>query len=167
MELKEYNEISEALDKAEEDVTPFTVVSNGEVNIVGDANKTELNKHDYTIKFRIYKDGKYEWVTKEFKDVFITPRNDLKVSRMLTQLLPFFKKPENGEIKEYTREEKLEIISKDETMDAMYDAVAAVLNIPENLKNFMVPESVIHAATKIISDFPEMVNEADTFFGKS
>lgn len=167
MELKEYNEISEALDKAEEDTTPFMVVTDQDLNVVGDANKTEINKHDYKVAFRIYKDGKYEWVEKEFKDVYITPRNDVKVSRMLTQLMPYFKKIEDGKTKKYEKEEILDILTQDTILDAMYDTVAAVLSIPDNLKDLMAPESVIQAAAQIIKDYPEAVNEADTFFGKS
>lgn len=167
MELKEYDEISNALDKAEESTTPFVVVSNGEINVVGDANKTELNKHDYTIYFRLFNDGKYDWVKKEFKDVFIPPRLDVKVNRMLVQLMPYFKKAKDGRVEKFTREESLEIASQDALMDAMYDTVAAVLNIPDNLKNYMATESVIQAVGQILRDFPEAINEADTFFGKS
>ena len=167
MELKEYNEISEALDKAEEDTTPFMVVTDQDLNVVGDANKTEINKHDYIVNFRVFKAGKYEWVEKEFKDVYITPRNDVKVSRMLTQLMPFFKKTEDGKVKKFTNEEILDILTQDALLDTMYDTVAAILNIPDSLKDYMAPESVIQAVTQIIKDYPEAVNEADTFFGKS
>lgn len=165
MKIEDYMKVDDALDKAQDSDTPFAVVSNGEINVVGDANKTEINKHDYVIFFRIYKDGKYEWVKQEFKDVYITPRNDLKVSRMVTQLLPFFRKEEDGKTKKFNNEEILAIIERDEILDAMYDTVASVLNIPDNLKDFMSTDSVVAAATQIMLDFPEAVNEADTFFG--
>lgn len=164
MNIEDYMKVDEAIDKAEESDTPFVVVANDEVNVVGDANKTEINKHDYVINFRIFKDGKYEWVKQEFKDVYITPRNDLKVSKMLTQLLPYLRKEEDGETKKYSRDEVLNILERDELLDAMYDAVAAVLNIPANLKPYMATDSVIAAATQIIRDFPEAINEAQTFF---
>lgn len=165
MNIEDYMKVDEAIDKAEESDTPFVVVANNEVNVVGDANKTEINKHDYVINFRIFKNGKYEWVKQEFKDVYITPRNDLKVSRMLTQLLPYFRKDEDGEIVKHDKDEVLSILEQDTLLDSLYDTVAAVLNIPANLKPFMATDSVIAAATQIIRDFPETVNEADTFFG--
>lgn len=165
MNIEDYMKVDDALDKAQDSDTPFLVVANDELNVVGDANKTEINKHDYVVFFRIFKDGKYEWVKQEFKDVYITPRNDLKVSRMVTQLLPFFRKEEDGKTKKFDNEEILAIIERDEVLDAMYDTVAAVLNIPDNLKPFMSTDSVVAAATQIMLDFPEAVNEADTFFG--
>ncbi len=167
MELKEYNEISEAMESAENDTTPFTIVANGEVNVVGDANKTELNKHDYTITFRFFKDGKYQRVKQEFKDVYITPRNDVKVNRMLVQMFPYFKKVDGEEIKKYSTTETLDILANDSLMDSMYDTVAAVLSIPNNLKELMEPDDVIRAARQIMKDYPEAVNEADAFFDKS
>lgn len=165
MNIEDYMKVDDALDKAQDSDTPFAVVANGEVNVVGDANKTEVNKHDYVINFRIFKDGKYEWVKQEFKDIYITPRNDLKVSKMLTELLPYFRKDENGEVKKYERHEVLSILEQDTLLDTLYDTVAAVLGIPANLKPYMATDSVISAAVQIIRDFPETVNEADTFFG--
>ena len=125
MELKEYNEISEALDKAEEDTTPFMVVTDQDLNVVGDANKTELNKHDYKIAFRIFKDGKYEWIDKEFKDVYITPRNDVKVSRMLTQLMPYFKKIEDGVVGGYKKIETGVVDGFDKVSDKFVETLFA------------------------------------------
>ena len=165
MNIEDYMKVDEAIDKADESDTPFAVVANGEVNVVGDANKTEVNKHDYVINFRIYKNGKYEWVKQEFKDVYITPRNDLKVGRMLTQMLPYFRKEEDGQSDKFSKDEILAIIEQDAILDIMYDTVASVLGVPNNLKDFMSTDSVIAAVTQIILDFPEAVNEADTFFG--
>lgn len=164
MNIEDYMKVDDAIDKAEESDTPFVVLANDEVNVVGNANKTEINKHDYLINFRIFKNGKYEWVKQEFKDVYITPRNDLKVSRMITQMLPYFRKQLDGETTKFDKEEVIAIIEKDELLDLMYDTVAAVLNVPANLKDFMSPESVVAAVTQIILDFPETVNEANTFF---
>lgn len=171
MELKEYNEISEALDKAEDDNAPFAVIANDEINVVGDANKTELNKHDYMITFRLpqkQEDGsyKYAWQTKEYKDVFITPRNDAKVVRLITALLPYFRKMKEDKKEKFTEEEAVKIVTNfdDELMDLMIQTVSAVLKIPAELAEYITRDSLLGAATQIILDYPETVNEADTFF---
>lgn len=170
MNIEEYKSIDEAFDKAQEDTTPFAVVSGDEVFVAGDANKTEINTHDYTMKFRVptREDGKvvYKHLTKEFKDVYITPRMDVKVNRMMVQLMPYFKKVDGNEVGKYTLDEAKEIVNEfsDEIMDIMYDTVACVLSIPKDLKEYMLPTSVMEAVAKIIREYPETVNEADTFF---
>lgn len=172
MELKEYQSIDEALDTAQESTTPFAVVNGeGELFVAGDANKTELNTHDYTITFRVpvQENGKtaYKRLTKEYKDVYITPRMDVQVNKMMVQLMPYFKKPlENGEIGKYDLDEAKQIVNEfsDELMDTLYDTVACVLRIPQDLKEYMLPTSVMESIAKIIREYPETVNEADTFF---
>ncbi len=170
--IDDYRAIDNALDAAEESVTPFAVVTNDEIAVVGDANKTEINAHDYTMKFRVpekKEDGSvgYKWITKEFKDVYITPRNDIKVNRMLMKLLPYYRKNEDGELHKYTAEEAMDIVDSfsDDLLDALYDTVACVLGIDKALAPYMDMASVLKAATQIIRDYPETVNEADTFFG--
>lgn len=171
MNIEEYKSIDEALDAAQEDTTPFAVVSNDEVIVAGDANKTEINTHDYTMKFRVptREDGKivYKHLTKEFKDVYITPRMDVQVNKLMVQLMPYFKKvQEDGSVGKYTLEEAKEIVNdfSDDIMDLMYDTVACVLKIPADLKEYMLPTTVMDAVAKIIREYPETVNEADTFF---
>lgn len=170
MNIEEYKSIDEAFDKAQEDTTPFVVVNNGEVNVVGDANKTEINSHDYTVRFRIpvQENGKtkYKWLTKEYKDVYITPRMDTKITRAAIAILPFMRKDEDGKFIKYTQDEMYEILDKfdDQVMDAMYDLVACVLRIDRNIKDFMDPKDVMSVGTRILLEFPEMVNEAETFF---
>lgn len=172
MNIDDYKGIDEAIDKAEESVTPFAVVANDEVNVVGDANKTEINSHDYTMRFRVpskKEDGSvgYKWIEKEFKDVYITPRNDIKVNRMLVKLLPYYRKNVDGNIEKYTTEEAMEIVNdfSDELLDVLYDTVACVLGINKELAPYMDMACVLEAARQIILDYPETINEADTFFG--
>lgn len=162
----EYKTIDEALDSAQESVVPFPVSTEEELSVVGDANKTELNKHDFTIEFLIPQQGKYTSYTKEFKDVYITPRQNVSIVKAVTTLLPFFRKTNKGEVTEYTEAEKREIASKfDQSVyDAMYDMVSVVLKIDSELADYMTPKSVLDATVKILLSYPEMVNEADTFF---
>lgn len=171
MNIEEYKSVDAALDKAEESTTPFTIVKGDEVAVVGDANKTEINKHDYAITFRLpqkQEDGsyKYAWTTKEYKNVFITPRNDAKVVRLITSLMPYFRQMKDGEKKKYTEEEAVKILNDfdDKLMDLMVDTVSAVVKIPPELAEYITKDSLIAAATQIILDYPETVNEGDAFF---
>lgn len=161
MNIEEYKAVDEAIDKAEEDTTPFLVVNGDELNVVGDANKTKVNTHDYKILFRVVKDGKYEWSEQEFKNVYITPRNDIRVSRMLTQMMPYFRKEDGTK---FTQEEAKQILENDSLLDIIYDTVAAVLGIPEKLADYMEPASVLRACVQIMKDMPNAVNEANTSF---
>ena len=167
MTEREYREIDEAINQAQDSVVPFPVATDDELAVVGDANKTELNIHDFKITFCIPQNGKYVNHDKEFKNVYITPRQNPSVIKAMNTLLPYFKKPtKDGTVVEYTKAEKLEIIgSFDQAVyDAMYDVVATVLRIDNELKDYMTPATVMDAAAKIFRQYPEMVNEADTFF---
>lgn len=169
--MNEYKEIENALNKAEESVVPFPIVDGETVAVVGDANQTQKNAHDFEIKFRIPQktdDGiKYITKTVEYKDVFITPRQNQNILKAITAVLPYFKKPlVDGNIADYTDEEKKAIFEsfEDELYGEMYNVVGAVLKIDPDLRDYMLPTSVFNAFANIIYQYPEMVNEADTFF---
>ena len=173
MTEQEYTTIEEAFKKAEEDTTPFVVISGNKEDVVvaGDANKTEINKHDFEMKFRVpqEKNGivSYKIITKEFKGVYITPRQDTKIVKMLVKLIPYFKKIEKtGDVTELSAEEKRAIFESldDEVYDAMYDVTASVLGIDKQLRDYMMPGQVLKAVAQIIEQYPEVINEADTFF---
>lgn len=170
----DYEKMKEGIEAAQTDTTPF-VIPDEEITVVGDANKTEVNCHDFEITFRIpqeMEDGSVKQVakTREYKGVYITPRMDSQVVKMLTAVMPYFKKPnEDGTITPYTREEEREILSKftGEIMDIMYETVGVVLKIDPVVREYMLEESVIKAALNIIIQYPETINEAETFFGSS
>ena len=167
-----YEEIKEGLEAAQSDTTPF-LIPDEELAVVGDANKTEINCHDFEITFRLpqkQEDGSIKQVTatKEYKDVYITPRMDSVVIKRLTGLMPYYKKPNSdGSVTEYTEEESLKIAERfdDEVVDILYETVGTVLKIDKSLREYMTLPTVLQAAAKIIRQFPEIVNEADTFFG--
>lgn len=172
MEFSDYEKIGDAIEKAEESVVPFPVVNGEELIVVGDANATEINKHDFKMRFRVpakKEDGTFEyiWREKEYKDVFIKPRQDARIARMISELMPFYKKiREDGGMESMTREEKMVVFEQldDEFLDRLYDVTAAVLGIDAELKEYMHPLDVIRAAAQIIELYPETVNEAHTFF---
>ena len=171
MTRAEFELIEGGLQEAEKDDTPFLVPAEDELVVVGDANKTEINSHDFEISFRLppeEKGGSYRVVKKKFEDVYITPRQDTKVLKALTELMQYFKavKP-SGDVNNLTPEEKLAVVEQlgDEAYDIMYDLTAFVLKIDPALKDYMTPTTVLQATLQIIKSFPEAVNEADAFFG--
>lgn len=162
-----YERIDEGIEKASQSVIPFQVTQDDELAVVGDANKTEINKHDFTITFKIPTDSGYVTRNKEFKGVFLKPRHESKVVKVVTELLPFFRKVNtDGSISTYTDEEKARIVNEfsDSLYDHMYRLVEAVLGIDEDIGDYMTQASVLQAAAQIIEMYPEMVNESDTFF---
>lgn len=166
MEQMTFDSLVEAYDQAETKVVPYVVVDK-ELAVAGDANETEKKSHDYKITFRVPKDGAYVHKTVEYKDVFITPRMDTKVVKALTAIIPYLRKVKTGgTVEKYTDEEKVKIFESlgDDFYDAIYELVGTVLKIDKDLIDYMTPQSVMDAATQIILDYPETVNEADTFF---
>lgn len=173
--LEQYNEIADAFDKAEESTIPFPVVNGDGLAVVGDANETQIIKRDFTIRFTVpqeQEDGsvKYSAVNKEYKHVFIKPRQRAKVVQHIVGLRPFYDKvTADGGVEKMTHEEKIGVLANmdDEILGHMYDLTALVLDIDKDLKDYMEPVSVIQATTAIIATYTDMVNEADVFFGRS
>lgn len=172
--MDKYLEFKEGIEAAETDTTPF-IIPDEELTVVGDANKTQLNCHDFSITFRIpqkMEDGSIKQIKKtvDYNDVYITPRMDTQVVKLLTKFMTYYHKPtENGDVVPYTIEEIDQIRkSYDEDMlDVMYETVGVVLKIKPELRECMLRQSVEDAAVKILGQYPELVNEADTFFGSS
>lgn len=170
MTENEYREIDEAIDKAQDSVVPFPVQTEDELSVVGDANQTEINKHDFTIRFILLKDGKYVKVTQEYKNVFVNPRHAPSVNKAMTNLMPYFRKIKgDGAVINYTDAEKVQIAREmeqnQELYDIMRDLVATVLDIEPRFKDGMVSEDVMQSTLKILQQWPDMVNASETFFG--
>lgn len=178
---EELSKINESIRKAGEDTTPYPVVLDGKVRVVGDANRTEVKSRDYTIKFRFPKAyeqyfegevsaiiGDYIIVETEYKDVHISPRSDMKILAAISKIFPFVKKlGEDGSIEDMTDDELIDMCLKmpDEIEDAMYILTASILGVDEDIRDWMLATSVFHFVARFIEDFPEVVNEADAFFG--
>lgn len=173
MTEEQYTAILSALNKAQESTRPFTVVTNDTLAVVGDANDTKVNKYTYEIDFthpEYDDDGNItgeKRETKTYKNVYIKPRQQSRITKIIVTLLPFFRKTdEEGNITQYTPYELATIFSTlDESIyDIMYDLVAYVLGIPEEEKDYMELASVVKATLRFFLDFPEAVNEAESFF---
>lgn len=172
--------IGEKLKKTNEDTTPFAVVKEEKISVIGDANKTQVKSNDYEIKFRIPKDGleqipagarevgPYYVFTIKYENVTITPRNDLRIVDAIMKIVPFFNKlKEDGSMESLTNEEILSVYvgAGEEVHLAVYNLVATFLGIDDMMGEYMLPFSVISALNRIIDTHPEIFNEADVFFG--
>lgn len=177
---EDFAAIGEKLKRTNEDNTPFPVVKDNEISVIGDPNKTEVKKNDYEIKFRMPKsmftekpDGAQEIgslyvLTVKYKDISITPRNDLKIVEAIMRIQPFFNKlKEDGGIETYTKEElfSLYAYAGDDVHIAMYNLVATFLGIDDKSGEYMLPMSVLDTINTIMDTHPEIFNEADVFFG--
>lgn len=172
--LKGYEEIKQGIDDATQSDTPFLISKDDKLSVVGDANKTEINSHDFKIVFKLPEgttDGQKVngGVLKEieYKDVFVAPRRATKVTSAICKLMPYFRKvAENGDVEEYTPDEVINLIAEwdDEMIDTMYYVVATFLEVDDRLVDYMQPSSVLKALTQIVHNYPEVMNESDVFF---
>lgn len=166
--MESYERIDEGIEKAASSVIPFQVTQDNELAVVGDANATELNKHDFKITFKLPDENGYKEYTKEFKGVYLKPRHETRLVKLVTALLPYYRKVtgDGGVVRyEPAEQEQIKQAFSEEIYDLMYDMVATVLGIDEDLKDYMLQKSVVEATVQIIEMFPELVNESDTFFG--
>ena len=170
MTKEEYDKIKAAIEGAQDSVVPFPVVDD-ELVVVGDANETQINKHDFKMRFKvpIEENGKRKIVKKEveYKDVYLTPRQEPKVATAIADIFPYFKKIKgDGTLGEFTEEEVYQLLDsfEQEIFDKMYALVGNFLRIDKSLWDFMYAPDVFETALKIFYEYKEAVNEADTFF---
>lgn len=176
MTEQEYLRIERGMLAAEQSTTPFPIPGEDEIAVVGDPNETKTNKQDFVVTFRLpYKDertGKilFKWQDIEYHDVFISAGADGKIVKALATIWPFWKKVhDDGGTGRYTHEEKIKLITEmpDEIDERIRSVVVLVLGINEKLREHMTMESAYAAFSQIIEQFPEVVNETDTFFHSS
>lgn len=170
--------IRDAMKKAEESETPFPILKDGELAVVGDVNDLGPHKHDYTVAFRFPKSagtegkevGDYVITEVEFKDKFISGKSDFAVMRELVTLIPYFKNlNEDGTVTDRTEEELAQVVKElnDGIVDSIYRTIGAVLGIDNDMLERIPAHSAIQTITEIISNNSSAFNEADIFFGSS
>jgi len=174
---EQFLEMKRRFDAAEDDTTPFAVVDDDEIKVVGDVNKTEIKRADYVIQFGypntpetkeklsdekiIGETENYIGVERTYKDAWISPRRFTDVQATLVQLYKFFNVvTEDGTIRDLNPDEALMALREmnGEMIDAMCAVVASVLNIPPQEADYILLPSAISASLKIAEDFPEVVN---------
>lgn len=129
--------------------------------------------------------GKYVQYSRTYTDVTITPRKNTEVLEHLLSVVPYFTELEDAmsDFKEAmekaeTKEQKSEVYRvynikvlhvyntmSDDVTIALYNFVATLCGISDEEAAHMVASSVMTAASTIITEFPEVFNEAETLFG--
>ena len=156
-----------------------------DVNITFRFNKAEFEELGFPKDMETEIIGNNVQFSAEFKDVSINPRNNSKLIEYMLSIIPFFENLSdnwNGlhDEKEMTENEKAKVNierriamyrafneSSDEAQLAMYNLVATLCGIPDNLAAHMLSNNVIEAVGEIFYTYPELVNEAETLFGYS
>ena len=186
--IDQLGELKGVIEKAREDDTPYIGIKDDELHILGDPNKTEVKAADYVVHFafpnteewrnraeglgdkigKTTDDGRYFLATREYKNVYLSPRRMGAVVTTLAQVESFlYKIMDNGEIKDLSYDEMVSLatVMNGELSDATYELVATVLRIPYEEMEWMLPLNTIENAVKIAVNNPSAVNEADLFFG--
>lgn len=175
-------EIKEALKEAEQDDTPFPVVTDDGVKVVGDANKIDKKIRNYSVRFRFPDDmfnnlnekdivkrvGRFVFVKLDFDNVTVAPNRDTKLMMAIVDVLPLFKKlDDSGNVSDMSVEDFAELFREvpQYAIDGMYTIVSAFLQVDDSIKDYMLMQDVIGTIKQLIKDFPETFNEADAFFG--
>lgn len=177
--MEEFEKMKEAMEKAEKDETPYMAVANEEMHVLGDPNKTETKKGEYKIRFAfpkkwevkdevIKETDNFKVVERTYHDVMISARLHPSVISSFVRIQSFFSMIEDdGSIREPSEDEVKMLLEElnDEMTETIYNAVGAVLKLSPEEKDCMLITSVMTTVIQIINDFPEIINEADLFFG--
>ena len=188
MTMEQFKELKGAMDNAQTDDTPFISTTEDEIHVFGDPNKTEIKSADYTVLFafpdnekwrrKIKANGdkviktidRYLVVKRKYNDVYLSPRNVGNAITALTMIESFMNEiTEDGEVKPLSYEQMLSLMNtmNNEISDSVYELVGAVLRIPYEEQEWMLPMNATENAVKIVMNNPSAVNEADLFFGSS
>ena len=119
--IDQLGELKGAIEKAREDDTPYIGIKDDELHILGDPNKTEIKAADYVVHFafpnteewraraksmgdeigKTTEDGRYFLATRQYRNVYLTPRRMGAVVTALAQIETFlYKITEDGEVKD-------------------------------------------------------------------
>lgn len=174
-------EIAEAMDKAQEDNTPFLSVSGDNISVIGDPQRTEPRNRDYTLTFGIPKEWKerlgknvkivsetdYEYAIEvTFKNVFVPARNRTKVTTAVAGLMPFLRRvTPAGNVETLSVDEYVEIARSlnDEVVDAMYEVLRTVFRLDEEIADCILLSSAQRTLVQLFYDLPGVINESDLF----
>ena len=176
---KDLVRIQNEMREAEKDDTPFLVMNDDEIGVVGDANEVKDKSFDASIVFRFPKSylskidgaveaGNYCLAEIEYKNCKITAQMDIPLLSAFMILEPFLQEVSKDGESEMRETEELEAIVRDNVanrkiLNAIYDVVAIVCGVDDELKSAMYYESVFETFWTILRTFPEVLNESYFF----
>lgn len=178
--LEEFKAMQKGVAEAKNDETPYLAVIDDELHVVGDVNKTEHKRFSYTVRFAFPNEDKYrnEKVIKEtpnylicereYNNVFIPARRHPTVLNAFVRVESFIMAiTDDGDVRDVTEEEAKMLLQMldDEIVDAVSDAVGKVLGLTPFEAQCIVATSAVQVITQMQADIPEVINEADLFFG--
>ena len=190
---EQMSELLKASEEAKKDDTPYVAIVDDEINVLGNPNKTETKRHDYSVEFAIpntkenrellkangveikFESENYLRIERVFKDIFVPARRASDILEAFTRLQAFINKvtkiDDNGnlEITVRTDEEMLEVMSElnKDVEDAIYRAVGAFFGLSDKDTDSIVLPSAIFNAIMIAANNPEIMNGSEVFFGLS
>ena len=188
MTVEQFIAMKNAMDEAENDNTPYAVVANDQIQVIGDVGKTEVKKHEYKIQFgypnteewrkalegadvRLLNETEnYIGAERTYKNVWVSPRMHTAVQTSFVELYRFFVATnDDGELRDMDANEIVEVLRllDQQMIDAMCHAVGSVLHIPVNEEEYILLPSAVEAIMQMIKDFPEIINGVDFFTGRS
>lgn len=182
--MEQFEQINEIRDKAQADDTPYIGIMDGEINVNGDPNKTEIKPADYTVYF-LYPDnadfrrrieltgdtivaekGGWLQVERKYKGVYLTPMRMGDAVTAGAVIMQFLNEiTSDGEIKPLSYDQLVTVFKEyyKELRGTAYELVCAVLGIDAFEKEFLAPVDTIRVAFEIAMRSPNMVNESDFF----
>lgn len=184
VDVNDLVEIRDEMREAQKDDTPFPLVTQDGVKVIGDANATETKKYNYTVRFRFTKErakslgftdddilktiGNYVIVSHTFEDVSIQARRDLELVSAIAHIYPYFYKlNEEKKLEERSDDElaKVAVEMAKDIGDDLYDLAASLLDLNEEFRDSMLWNDVIALCKRLPLDFPEVINETEGFIG--
>ena len=186
--MEQFEAINEMKVKAQTDDTPYIGMVDGQVNINGDPNKTEIKPADYEVLFAfpdtaffrkrvdaigdqiVKTQGGYIIVKRTYRNVYLTPRMMTDAVTAGAVIEHFLNKiTVDGEIKALSYDELSQVLVDNftEMKESAYDLVMAVLRIPPEEGEWMLPMETLNLAIRIALNNPALENEANFFTGLS
>ena len=191
--LDEYKRIKKLIDEAEKDETPYASVQEDSIAVVGDANKTEMNEHNFTMRFIMpdneetdqwiadnKDDNSIKQISREngrvtidwrYKNVFIKPRIMPKLLTVSAKWFSLFYKTDINDkyefrFTDYGIQDVITLLDEmtDEQVDSIYQTVATILGVPTQYTDNMSFEYVLNVFGKLPEYYPELMNELYDFF---